>query len=205
MHRVPTPGSGAASGTFAAALFVAIHDVLISDIWFNIVPMSLAGAACGGCLVWSYRATTDRPTTRRWWRHVARSTLLLALLAPASVLLLDDRWTMAEIMVLDDPVSLLMPAALPVMGAGIVVGTTALWLWSGRRWSALGPILVSQALLVFLLGHQLAFLGLVDLDSSAAVALAEFGGLVLLLAGLFGVGVHLLAWRPGGGGTPEAG
>lgn len=44
---------GAVSGGVAVVGFVVIHDIWISDIWFNIGPMVFAGALCGLIIVWS--------------------------------------------------------------------------------------------------------------------------------------------------------
>ena len=78
---------------------------------------------------------------------------------------------------------------LPLMGGAAAVGTVALWLWSGRRSRALLPLLVTQVLLVFLAGHQLAFLGLVDMGGEVVATMGAFVGLVILLGGLFTVAV----------------
>jgi hypothetical protein len=71
----------------------------------------------------------------------------------------------------------------------MVVGTTVVWLYCDRRWTALGPILVTQVLVTFLLGHQFAFLGLVESSSALLVVFGEFALFTSGLTGAFCLGV----------------
>ena len=180
---------GAVSGAITVLVFTTVHGLLIVDIWDMVGPMLFSGAVCGACLVWSYRATGNDLGTRRWWGYVGACIALLVALGPVSVLTLDARWTMAEMSGNEDAMALLMPPSLPLMGAAAVVGTVLLWLWLGRRPRAFLPILLTQVLLVFFAGHQLAFLGLIEPSADTLVALAEFGGFIVLLGGLYGAGV----------------
>lgn len=36
--------SGAVAGALSVFVFTIIHDILISDIWFSLLPMAVAGA-----------------------------------------------------------------------------------------------------------------------------------------------------------------
>lgn len=189
MRTSPSIALGAASGAITVLVFTALHDLLITDIWDMIGPMVFSGAVCGACLVWSYRATRTDHTPQRWWTYIGICSGLLVALGPLSVLTLDSRWTIAEMSNNEDAMALLMPPAIPLMAVAAVVGTAVLWLWLGRRPHALLPLLLTQVLLVFFAGHQLAFLGLIETGSHTVVALAEFGGLILLLGALFGTGV----------------
>lgn len=189
MRTQPSILAGAASGAITVLVFTTLHGLLITDIWFNAGPMAFSGLLCGVLLVWSYRTTGVEHTARRWWAYVGASSVLLMALGPVSVLTLDARWTMAEMMDNEDAFELLLGPSLPLMGVAAVVGTGVLWVWLGRRPRALLPILLTQVLLVFFAGHQLAFLGLIEVSSDTAVALVEFAGLVALLGGLFGAGV----------------
>lgn len=192
---------GAASGAVTVLLFTLLHDLLISDIWFNVGPMVVSGAVCGAVLVWSYRAAVGDHTPRRWLAYVGVCSGLLVTLGVVSLLVLEPRFTMTELLGNDDALGLLLPPALPLMGAATLAGTGVLWLWLGRPPGALLPLLVGQLLLVFFMGHNLAILGLVEMSSAVLVALAEFVGLTLLLGGLFAVGVLAAeAFRPGTAG-----
>ena len=74
-----------------------------------------------------------------------------------------------------------------------LAGTFALWMLFGRTRAALIPILVTQILLVFLVGHNLAILGLVEMSSDLLYIVGEFVGLTVFLAAGFAAGVRLFA------------
>jgi Mg2+/citrate symporter len=46
--------SGVIAGAASTLVFTAIHHLFISNIWFSLLPMLIAGALCGLCLAWSY-------------------------------------------------------------------------------------------------------------------------------------------------------
>jgi hypothetical protein len=187
--RPPSIAIGAASGAVATLGFLAIHDVWILDIWDMTGPMVFAGAICGAVIAWSYRAAVGDHTWPRWLGYNGLITTLLVLLGVASLLLLDPRYTMAEAMVLDDPLAELLPPATPLMVAAGLVGALILWGTFGRRPEAIVPIVTAQALLVFLIGHNLAVLGLVEMSGALATILAEFAALTTYLAAAYAAGV----------------
>jgi hypothetical protein len=96
---------------------------------------------------------------------------------------------MAELVVADDAFERLMRPSAPLMIGAIVVGTIPIWLRLGRRSAAFAPVLVTQVLLVFLLGHQFAFLGLVESSAALLVVFGEFALFTVGLAAAFCLGV----------------
>lgn len=190
---MPSKWVGAIAGSLTVLAFAVLHDIWISDIWFNIAPMVLSGALCGLSIVWSYQATTPEHSRIRWWGYNAACALLLVGLGAASFLILEPRFTMAEIMNADDALARLLPPAMPLIIGGTLVGTLALWLAFGRRRSALLPTLVTQALLMFLVGHNLAILGLVDIPTDQWYRVAEFVGVTFFLAACFALASMALA------------
>lgn len=191
----PPAWAGAVSGVVVVVAFAVVHDLLILDIWFNIGPMVFSGALCGATLVWAYGAAVAEHTERAWTSYVAACGLLLVVLGGASLLAMEQRFTMGELV--DDPNAFerLLPPALPWIAGATLVNTAVLWAWHGRRAGAIVPLLVSQALLVFLVGHQFAMLGLVEMSAQVLVVFAEFVGLTVFLAGGFAIGVRLLSER----------
>jgi hypothetical protein len=109
-----------------------------------------------------------------------------------SFVLLDPSFTMAEAMAMEDALAELIPPALPLMIGAILVGTILVWVGYGRRVSALVSVFVVQVLLVFLVGHNLAILGLVELSGDLLATSLEFIGLTALLGSSFAAGVMLL-------------
>lgn len=186
---------GGLSGVLVVVAFAVVHDVLIVDIWFNIGPMVFSGALCGASLVWSYNATVSEHSERAWFGYVTVCGALLVALGAASLLGMEQRFTMAEM--IDDPDAFgrLLPPALPWIGGAAVLNAAVLWVWHGRKPNAVVPLLGSQVLLVFLVGHQFAMLGLVEMSSQVLVTFAEFIGLTVFLAGGFAFAVRLIPPR----------
>ena len=65
----PPTWLGALSGVVVVFGFTVVHDVFISDIWFNVGPMLFAGALCGFCIAWSYRKGLADHSTAAWFRY----------------------------------------------------------------------------------------------------------------------------------------
>lgn len=189
---MPSKPSGAIGGGLTVLAFVALHDLWISDIWFNLVPMVLSGALCGLSIVWSYAATTTKPSWGRWFSFNAVCALLLVGLGAASFALLEPRFGIAEMMNADDALGQLLPPALPLIVVGTVAGAAVLWVAFGRRPGAALPMLVTQGLLMFLVGHNLAILGLVEIPTEQWYRVAEFVGLTVFLAAGYALAVLVL-------------
>ncbi|MFO7549283.1 MAG: hypothetical protein R6X29_10510 [Acidimicrobiia bacterium] len=174
--------------------FAVVHAVWISDIWFNIVPMVVSGGVCGLCIVWSYQHAVDRHTPGRWLAYNTGGAALLMALGGASLLVFVPRFTMAEVLAADDPLGLLMPPALPLIAAGTLAGTLILWVLFSRSKSALPSILVTQSLLMFLIGHNLAVLGLVEVSFDQWYRVRSLFGLTGFLAATFAASTLALTW-----------
>lgn len=180
---------GALSGVVVVLGFTVVHNVFISDIWFNVGPMFFAGALCGLCIVWSYRKGVAEHSSAAWFRYAGLYAAEMIVLGAVSLLALRPRFTMAELMVADDAFDRLLPPSMPLMIGAMVVGTIVIWIYGGRRPAALVPILLTQVLLVFLLGHQFAFLGLVESSSALLVVFGEFALFTVGLTVAFCLGV----------------
>jgi len=193
-EHTPTWGAapnwlGAATGLIVVLGFTVVHDLFISDIWFNIGPMLFAGALCGLCVAWSYRIGVADHSTSAWFRYAGLYAAEMVVLGAASLIVLRPQFTMAELMVADDAFERLLPPSMPLMIGAMVVGTVLIWLQCDRRRAALVPIAVTQVLLVFLLGHQFAFLGLVESSTELLLVFGEFALLIFGLAVVFCLGV----------------
>ena len=67
------------------------------------------------------------------------------------------------------------------MAAFTVIGGIALWAAFSRRASTLPSVLATVALLVLLLGHNAAIIGLVDIPAGGYYLVAEMLGLIIVL------------------------
>jgi hypothetical protein len=181
----PSKLVGSLSGLVVVLVFTVLHNMFILDIWFNIGPMLFAGALCGFCIVWSYRKGIADHSTTAWFRYGGIYTAEMILLGAVSLAVLRPQFTMAELMVADDAFERLLPPSVPLMIGAIGAGTLAVWLFCGRRAAALVPILVAQALVVLMLGHQFAFLGLVESSSTLMKVFAGFAFITIGLTAAF--------------------
>ena len=174
-------GKGATAGSLATLGFLILHAIIISDIWFSAPMMIVAGAACGACLSWSHRSVFASGTTSTWVIWNTAQTGLLLLLGLVSLLVFSPQWSMAELMVAEPPLGELFGQALPLMAAFTVIGSIALWAAFSRRASALPSVVATVALLVVLLGHNAAIIGLVDIPAGGYDLVAEMLGLIVIL------------------------
>jgi uncharacterized membrane protein YuzA (DUF378 family) len=188
--------SGAVAGAASAFAFTALHHLTISDIWFALVPMLVAGAVSGLCLAWTYGLLFGAPTPARWWLYNGLWVVLIVLLGAASFVVYEPVTTLAAVMAAGGaPPPELLRQAMPLT-VGYTLGTTVLLsLAWGRSPLKAGSILVTSAVLVTLLGINVSVLGLVELDGSVVPLLAMMVVLIMaLILGFAGV-FHLLERR----------
>lgn len=48
---------GAVAGGLTVMGFTVLHDIIISDVWFGLMPMLIASVLCGLCLACGCRTT----------------------------------------------------------------------------------------------------------------------------------------------------
>lgn len=182
-----SPLLGAAAGVLATLAFMVLHDLWISDIWAMASPMLVAGAVSGLSLAWSYSTVPGGDSSRRWLGYNALHVGLLLGLGIVSLAVLDPIMSMAEIMASPDPLGDVLPPAVPLMIVAAVLGAAVVWSLYGRRPRSVAPMLVTQAMLVFFIGHNLAILGLVDIPASERGRLLSFVGVTVFLGASFAV------------------
>lgn len=189
-------GPGAAAGALAAVAFAAVHALWITDIWFSVVPMMIAGAVCGAAIGWSYGRLFE-PSPRTWLLYNASYVVALGVLGLVSMAVFQPRTTMAELFTLDGPPMDLIGAALPLTVAFTLLTAVVLSALFGRTRSAFGAILVTCAVLVALLGLDVSVIGFIRIPADSLYAVLVFAGLIVVLAGSFATAAMGLAW----GGT----
>lgn len=188
--------AGAVGGAAAVVAFAVVHQLVISNIWWMIVPMLVVGALCGMGLAWNYGALVDEPSVRGWVAFNALHVGLLAVLTLISFALFDPVMSMAEVVnstggLPDELASRALPVTLAYAGVSAVVVQI---LFRGR-WSTFPVTLVATVALQLLLGLNLAAAGLVDIPRESLYLIAEFLGLVILIAGVY-AGVSAVAMPP---------
>ena len=181
---------GALSGVVVVLGFTIVHNLFIVDIWFNAGPMLFAGALCGSCIVWSYRKGVADHSTAAWFRYAGFFAVEVIALGAVSLAVLRPQFTMAELLVADDAFeqadAAFGAAADRRDGGGNGLGLALLRPALG---GADSDSLVTHVLVVFLLGHQFAFLGLVESSSALLVVFGEFALFTVGLTAAFCLGV----------------
>jgi len=173
--------SGAVSGASTVVAFTALHQLLISDIWFSFAPMLIAGVACGASLAWSYRLQFEPATSHGWWSFVTLHTVLLLGLGGASVAMFDPTVPMAALIAANEPPAELIAQAMPLtLGWIALAAITPTLLW-GRSLKALASNSLTSALLILLLGLNVSALGLVDMSGGSPFVVLEFLGLLVVI------------------------
>jgi hypothetical protein len=173
--------SGALAGVISTLVFTLIHDVLISDIWFMLGPMLVAGALCGALVSWSYRMLVVEPSLRGWLGYNLLYVVLFGLLGMVSVVVFEPVTTMAEVVTLNGPPTDLIGKAMP-MTAVFTLGMAALiTLLYGRSWVKFASVLVTCIVLVALLGLNVSVIGLVSIPLGSFYLVVELFGLIVAL------------------------
>ena len=189
--------SGAISGAASALVFVVVHDIFISDIWFSLIVMVLAGALCGMCLGWSFGVMIPAPSLSQWTKYNAVFVGMLFALGLASVIVFEPRTTLAVLIEENEPPGDLIAAALPMTAVFTIAAAAVIARLFGRTWTHFGVASITSVVLVALLGLNVSVIGLVDIPTDSLHLVAELFALILTLDVVFAVGFALLqrgAW-----------
>jgi hypothetical protein len=173
--------SGAVAGAISALAFTTVHGLLISDIWFSAVAMIAAGALSGGCIAWSYALLVRAPSLGSWVRYNLVYLGMFAVLGMASVLVFEPVTTVAALLQANAPPKALFAKAMPLTLVFLFSMTTLLSVLYGRQWRHYGPILLTCAVLIALLGLNVSVIGLVFVPRGSGYLIAELFGLIFLL------------------------
>ncbi len=187
--------SGALAGAVSTGVFIIIHGLLISNIWFMLLPMLVTGALCGALVSWSYGLLAAAPTLRGWLGYNLVYDGMLILLGLVSVLLFEPVTTIAALSAAGGLPLDLLGQALPMSAVFTLLMAFAITLGYGWHWQKFGVVLLTSVTLVLLLGHNVFILGLVDIPRGAFYLVLEMFGLILLLNGVYAALFALLAWR----------
>jgi hypothetical protein len=186
METSPTgPGrlavSGAIAGAFSAFIFTIIHDILISDIWFSLAIMLVAGALCGACLSWSYSMAVDARSLRSWVAYNLLYDAMFVILGIVSVLIFEPETTMAALVAANGPPDALIGRAMPITAVFTLLMAVCISLIYGFDWPRFVVILLTSIVLVLLLGLNVSVIGLVSIPRGSWYLVVEMFALILAL------------------------
>ena len=187
--------SGSIAGAVSALLFTAVHDVLISDIWFSVVPMVISGAVCGLCVAWSYARVTESPSVRSWTGFNLVYVCMFGVLGAISVAIFEPKTTVAALIAANEaPTELILDAA-PLTIAFTLAAAVVLGWRHARRPGDYGIILLTTGVLVVLLGLNVSVLGFVAIPLGAVYLVLEMFGLIAVINILYVLGFAALERR----------
>jgi hypothetical protein len=173
--------SGAVAGAASAFAFAIIHDIFISDIWFSLIIMLVAGAICGLCVGWSYALLVQSPSMGNWLRYNMLFLAMFVLLGVASILVFEPVTTVAALVAANEPPDELIGQAMPMTLAFTLVTVVLVSLLYKRSWLNFGAILLTCIVLVMLLGLNVSVIGLVYIPRGSLYLIAELFGLILAI------------------------
>ena len=173
--------SGAVAGAVSAFAFAIIHDVFISDIWFSLVIMMVAGAVCGLCIGWSHGLLVESPSIGSWLRYNLLYVAMFALLGAASELVYEPVTTITALIEANEPPDELFRQAMPMTLVFTLAIAALVSLLYGRSWRRFGAILLTCTVLVLLLGLNVSAIGLVYIPRGSLYLVLELFGLILAL------------------------
>lgn len=173
--------SGAAAGAVSALAFAVIHDLFISDIWFSVMIMMVAGAVCGLCIAWSYGLLVQAPSIGSWLRYNMLYVAMFVLLGAASVLVYEPVTTIGALIAANEPPDELFGQAMPLTVVFTLVTAALVSLLYRRSWRRTGAILLTCTVLVLLLGLNVSVIGLVAIPRGSLYLIVELFGLILAI------------------------
>jgi hypothetical protein len=177
--------SGAAAGVVSAFVFAVIHDLFISDIWFSLIALVVAGAVCGLCLGWSYALLVTAPSLGGWVRYNLLYLAMFLLLGAASVLVYEPVTTLSAVIAANAPPDELIRQAMPMTVAFTLATAALVSLLYPKSWTRFGAILLTCTVLVLSLGLNVSTIGLVDIPRGSLYLIMELFGLILALNGVY--------------------
>lgn len=173
--------SGAIAGTISAFSFTIIHDIFISDIWFSLLPMLIAGALCGLCISWSHILLLPWPKFRNWLIFNGIWVVMFILLGLVSVVIYEPVTTMAALIAANGPPTELINQAGPMTAIFTLAVAIALALYYRASWRKFLALLLTSVVLVALLGLNVSTIGLVSIPGSGWFLVLEMFILIIVL------------------------
>jgi hypothetical protein len=195
LERLQSILVGATAGAASAFGFALLHEMLISDIWFSLPALLIAGAICGLCIGWTYAALFTQPAVATWLKYNLWYDGMFVLLGVASILIFDPVMTLAEVMTSDALPDSLIRLELPVVIVSTLLMAVVIGRLYARTWLQAAGVLVPCAVLVLLLGLNVSAIGLIAIPRSSLYLVAEVAGLILALNLMFVVVFLGLRWN----------
>ena len=184
--------SGTIAGLVSALIFTIVHQIFISDIWFSISIMLIAGALCGPSLGWSYGVLVSVPTFKNWLAYNLVYMAMFGILGAVSVAAFDPITTVEALIEVNESPNELIGKAMPLTVVFTFLMTGIVTVLSTRRWANFGSALLACVILVLSLGLNVSIIGLVSLPSGSLYLVVELFALILAPGVVFAVAFAIL-------------
>ena len=184
--------SGPIAGLVSALIFTIVHQIFISDIWFSIPIMLIAGALCGPSLGWSYGVLVSVPTLKNWLAYNLVYMAMFGILGAVSVAAFDPITTVEALIEVNESPNELIGKAMPLTVVFTFLMAGIVTVLSTRRWANFGSALLACVILVLSLGLNVSIIGLVSLPSGSLYLVVELFALILALGVVFAVAFAIL-------------
>jgi hypothetical protein len=173
--------SGAISGVIASVLFTALHQLVISDIWFSLIIMIVSGGLAGAAIAWAYTSMTETANIKSWVAFNSSLMLLYVALTVVSIAVFDPVTTVGALIEANEPADELIGQAMPmtvIFTVGSAILITAVF---GNLRKHFVPVLIMTIVLVLTLGLNVSIIGLVSFPSGTVYLVFEMLGLIAFL------------------------
>jgi len=187
--------TGIVAGAISAFSFALIHAIFISDIWFSLPALLIAGAICGLCLGWTYGLLFETPSIHTWLQYNALYVGMFVLIGCVSVMVFEPVTTLAVVMQSDAPPDYLFKQALPMTIISTIIMAAIIGRLHARTMAHYAAILLTCTVLVILLGLNVSVIGLISIPRSSIYLIGELAGLILSLNAVFIVVYISLEWK----------
>ena len=184
--------SGTIAGLVSALIFTIVHQIFISDIWFSIPIMLIAGALCGPSLGWSYGVLVSVPTLKNWLAYNLVYMAMFGILGAVSVAAFDPITTVEALIEVNESPNELIGKAMPLTVVFTFLMAGIVTVLSTRRWANFGSALLACVILVLSLGLNVSIIGLVSLPSGSLYLVVELFALILAPGSVFAVAFAIL-------------
>ena len=184
--------SGTIAALVSALIFTIVHQIFISDIWFSIPIMLIAGALCGPSLGWSYGVLVSVPTLKNWLAYNLVYMAMFGILGAVSVAAFDPITTVEALIEVNESPNELIGKAMPLTVVFTFLMAGIVTVLSTRRWANFGSALLACVILVLSLGLNVSIIGLVSLPSGSLYLVVELFALILALGVVFAVAFAIL-------------
>lgn len=172
---------GAIPGIISTLLFTIIHHIFISDIWFSISMMLVAGVVCGACVAWCYFLLNSKKSIWGWIRYNLLFEKLLMLLGLVSGLVFEPGTTVAAAIAANVPPIALIKQALPLTAVYNLLISMIIHQFYGKKWKQFGIIFLTCLIIVVLLGLNISVIGLESFTGSLIFLIIKLFLLILFI------------------------